>query len=332
MKLKKLPGMPEPFGVEITDIPKISEMTKSEWQELAHVCLNHLVWIIKGQSDLTKEKFSRLCYSWGRPGTFNIDELDRFDTEEEKQEIIDELTRMSFKRLPGLGRVTGMRDEEGNTTGMFADGELDWHSNESGRKNSHPVVLLHGIEGTKGSETHYIENVTPYDNLNSADKNLVDSLICIYKYDKDTNYMESKGDDFTDVVSFGEGVNGVSSLQHKLVWLNTYSSESLQEKPLIATSPGGHKGFAFNFHAFNTFKNKTEQESKEIIEWLKSYLLVDERIYKQYWEDGDLCAFDQIVTLHRRPTEDCSNRLLHRMAVDFSRVEYNDKNIGVCGE
>lgn len=315
MKLTKLPGMPEPFGVEISDIPKLSEMTKNEWKELAQICLNHLVWVIKDQSDLTKEKFSRICYSWGRPGAFDLNELDRFDTEEEKQEIIDELTRMSFKRLPGLGRVTGMRDEEGNTTGMFADGELDWHSNESGRKNPHPVVLLHGVEGTEGSETHYLENVTPYDNLSSEDKKFVDSLICIYEFNP------KKG--------FAAGIDGVSTLQHKLVWLNTYPTKKIIKKPIIQISPGGFKGFAFNFGTFNTFEGKTESESNEIVDWLKNYLIADERIYKHHWRDGDVCAFDQIVTLHCRPTEDCSNRLLHRMAVDFSRVEHNNENTGI---
>jgi hypothetical protein len=49
-------------------------------------------------------------------------------------------------------------------------------------------------------------------------------------------------------------------------------------------------------------------------------MFVPERIYTHNWDDGDVLFMDQIVTLHCRPTKDCSKRLLHRMAFDFSKV------------
>lgn len=313
MKLKKLPNIPEPFGVKITDIPQIKDMTRSEWRELGKVCMKYLVWVIEDQQ-MTKEIFSRFCYSWGKPHVVHEDVFARLDsTPDLKRQLIEEMQRMSFDHLPGLGRVTGIRDDKGRTTGIFADGELGWHCNEAGKLNPHPVVLLHAIEGTKNTQTQFIENVTEYQKLTSEDRKFVDSLVCLYKFD---------GDYIT------ESLNGVSDLQKLIVRLNVYPTDGDNPRPLIQESPGGHRGFCFPFTTFNKFKDKTDQESKEIMDWLKNLLMKDERVYTHNWENNDIVAFDQMVTLHRRPTKDCSKRLLHRIACTFEKIkDYNSEEV-----
>ena len=307
MKLKKIANMPEPFGVEIYDIPLLNEMTRSEWRELGKICLQHLVWIIPNQN-ISKHVFARIAYSWGKPGLFTENDFNQIQDKKIKNEVYDELIRMSITNLPGLARVTGIKTEDGKATGMFSDGELDWHSNESGKENPHPVVLLHGISGTKNSQTQFLENVTKYEKLTTEDKLFFDSLECIYHYNG------------TNIYSDVTGLSGVSATQNQIVRINTYASNEPFIKKLVLTSPGGFKGFAFNFNTFHKFVDKTEKESNEIKEWLKDLLIVDKDIYTHNWEDGDIIAFDQIVTLHRRPTKDCSNRLLHRISCDFSKI------------
>jgi len=305
MKLEKLPNMPEPFGVKITDIPPIKEMTYSECRELGKVCMEYLVWVIEDQ-DMTKEKFSKFSYSWGRPQRITDSFLNKIENKELKKEFIETMKRISFDSLPGLGRVTGMRNEEGKITGIFADGEIDWHSNESGKSNPHPVVLLHAIEGTKNSQTQYLENVTQYRNLSGEDRKFVDSLNCLYYFD--VNEVEFLNKEASEIQKF-------------IIDFNSYPESGFNIKPLIQVSPGGHKGFAFNYRTFRGFEGKTQQESDEIIEWLKNLLIKDEYVYTHEWKDGDVMAFDQIVTLHKRPTKDCSKRLLHRIACNFNKIE-----------
>jgi alpha-ketoglutarate-dependent taurine dioxygenase len=208
---------------------------------------------------------------------------------------------MSFPHLPGLGRITGIRDADGNRTGMFADGELDWHCNQSGTVNPKSVVALQAVEGTRGTHTQFLEGVTTYNTLSGADKAMVDSLVSIYSFKYD-----------------GIGPGSYKTNQ-EIVKVNQVPVDGF-EKPLVAVSPGGHRGINFSYNTILGFKDKTEQENKELFEWLHRVVFVDDYVYTHPWEDGDVLFMDQIVTLHKRPTRDCTKRLLHRMAFDFSRV------------
>lgn len=293
MRLSKLPNMPEPFGYQVEDID-LKTATKSELYDLAGLCKEHLVISFPGQH-VSKERFAQICYTWGQPHRYA--DIDQFTDPETR----GDLERMSFPHLPGLGRITGIRDEEGNRTGMFADGELDWHCNQSGTVNPKCVVALQAVEGTHGTHTQFLEGVTTYNSLSAGDRTLVDSLVSIYGFKLD-----------------GIGP-GATYAQQAIVAMNQNPEDGF-EKPLVAVSPGGHRGLNFSYNTIIGFKGKTTQENKELFEWLHSVVFVDDYVYTHPWEDGDVLFMDQIVTLHKRPTKDCSKRLLHRMAFDFSRV------------
>jgi len=293
MKLIKLPNMPEPFGYQIDDID-LGSLKKADMYELAELCKKHLVITFK-QQNISKEKFSMICYAWGEPHRYA--DINQFTDPEARGDV----ERMSFPHLPGLGRVTGIRDKDGNRTGMFADGELDWHCNQSGTANPKCVVGLQGVEGTKGSQTAFVEGVSVYNNLSAADKAVVDSLVSVYGFKYD---------------SVGPGA---APAQQIILRANMHPTETF-EKPLVAVSPGGHKGISFSYTTITGFKDKTEQENKELFAWLKELVFKPEIIYTHDWDDGDVLFMDQIVTLHCRPTKDCSKRLLHRMAFDFSNL------------
>lgn len=293
MKLTKLPNMPEPFGYQIDDI-NLASLNKQEIHAIANLCKKHLVVTFKHQN-ISKERFALLCYTWGNPHKYA--DIDQFTDPETR----GDLERMSFPHLPGLGRVTGIRDKDGNRTGMFADGKLDWHCNQSGTVNPKCVVALQAVEGTKGTQTAFVEGVTAYNNLSATEKELVDSLVSVYGFKFD-----------------GVGP-GASAAQQAIVQMNQNPEEGF-EKPLVAVSPGGHRGINFSYTTIKGFKGKTEQENKELFDWLYRVVFVQDRVYTHNWDDGDVLFMDQIVTLHCRPTEDCSKRLLHRMAFDFSKV------------
>jgi alpha-ketoglutarate-dependent taurine dioxygenase len=294
MNLVKLPNMPEPFGYQVTDID-LKTASKAEIVELANLCKQHLVITIK-KADISKERFAMICYSWGSPHKYA--EMDKFTDPETR----GDLERMSFPHLPGLGRVTGIRDDKGNRTGMFADGQLDWHCNQSGTINPKSVVALQGVEGTHGTHTQFVEGVTAYNLLSAEDKAVVDGLVSVYGFKLD---------------AVGPGA---SAAQQAIVQMNQNPEDGF-EKPLVAVSPGGHRGINFSYTTIKGFKGKTEAENAELFDWLKRQVLVDERVYTHAWDDGDVLFMDQIVTLHKRPTEDCSKRLLHRMAFDFSKID-----------
>lgn len=315
MKLEKLSNMPEPFGVRITDIPPIEEMTRSEWRELGQVALKHLVWTVGGQQNLSKEKFCRMSYSWGKPQN-DPSKYQMFESygDESKLSIRNIMRQTMYgKKLPGLSRISGIKNDDGEFIGMFPEGELNWHSNESAREKPTPVILLHAIEGTEGTQTQFLENVTEYEKLSNHDQKFVDSLICIYEWN-DKHILKT--------------VEQASDIEKKIMELQILPKKGQTLKPLIATSPGGHRGFSFNFYTFTKFENKTEKESSEIIDWLKNILLKKENVYTHDWKTGDVVAFDQIVTLHKRPIGDFSKRLLNKIACNFDKIikDYNENN------
>ena len=80
-------------------------------------------------------------------------------------------SEISRVAIPKLGEMhPGEREEhdvhelrefdglQASDTGFVADGELDWHSNQSGALQPVPCVALHGEQGTSGSLTEYCEN------------------------------------------------------------------------------------------------------------------------------------------------------------------------------
>jgi alpha-ketoglutarate-dependent taurine dioxygenase len=51
-----------------------------------------------------------------------------------------------------------------------------------------------------------------------------------------------------------------------------------------------------------------------------SHFLKDEYVYHQDWKDGDLVFMDQTITVHRRPTKDCSKRVMIRQTCNFDNI------------
>jgi alpha-ketoglutarate-dependent taurine dioxygenase len=293
VNLIKLSNMPEPFGYEVKGID-LATCGKEEMWQLAELCKKHLVICIKSQP-VSVERYAQICYAWGRPHSYtDIDQIT-------DPEVLDDLRRMSFPHLPGMGRITGIRDAEGNRTGMFADGELDWHCNQSGTTNPKPVVALQAVEGTAGTHTQFLEGVTGYAELTPADRAVVDGLVAIYGWKFD---------------AIGPGAHWA---QQEIVHRNNNPVEGFR-KSIVSVSPGGHRGINYSFNTIIGFEGKTAAENMEIDAWLKDLIFKDSRVYTHAWDDGDVLFMDQIVTLHKRPTKDCTKRLLHRIAFDFSRV------------
>jgi hypothetical protein len=50
------------------------------------------------------------------------------------------------------------------------------------------------------------------------------------------------------------------------------------------------------------------------------HFLKDEYVYHQDWNNGDLVFMDQTITVHRRPTKDCSKRVMIRQTCNFDNI------------
>ena len=161
MKITKIPGLGR-FGVFIDDVD-LFNITDAEWNEIGQLHMKSLVTIIRNtnldvktyQNLIKKITLDRntITLDWKQKYGSNYFERGINDDPE-----IDEIDRIAMKELGNMCvdqtiRVSNKRNENGDRIGMFAEGELLWHSNESGRLIFTPGVSLLGHANMIGSST-----------------------------------------------------------------------------------------------------------------------------------------------------------------------------------
>ena len=322
MKTRKLSGFGS-LGVEIYDVD-LNTIGPKEMEEIGFISLDQLLVVIGKECvrGISLERFHSICMSWvtdpqadfaylqetfqkmiGNYGPARGPDGLPLDIDDQGRQMIEEAYRIvkGIEHLPGMSRVTGKRDESGNNTGMFADGELEWHCNNQGAEHRAPGVGLIGWEGATGSCTEFLNTADPYEQLNSEWRSICDELVAVHRFMP------------------GAIAPGVSEIQERLLKFNMCPDDDT-EIPLVVTSPAGRKGLHFAFTSIHHFKGMSEAESQKTVAYLKERIIRDEYIYRHNWVDGDLLFFDNSITLHRRPTKDCSKRLMFRMAFNYDRL------------
>ena len=95
---------------------------------------------------------------------------------------------------PGLFRVTNER-KEGEKIGIFADKELDWHSNGNGRKSgTEACVMLYCLKPGENSVTSFCDTRQAYNDLSKEDRHYYDNIDCNFKFENNTFYKLEEDD------------------------------------------------------------------------------------------------------------------------------------------
>ena len=183
MKTKKLNGFGS-LGVEVYDLD-LKTCSDTELKELGKIVIDQLVVYVNADNcSVSPERLNHIAQIFGDP--FGGQDQSAYKMVEEKRKN-GQLTRKDLKALkelrkirqglehnPGMIRVTGMRDEEGDYLGMFAEGELDWHSDRQGTGNFVPCILLNAVEGTEGTSTEFLQTADAYELLTPEWKNIIE--------------------------------------------------------------------------------------------------------------------------------------------------------------
>ena len=295
------------LGAQAVDI-NLQTASDSDLIELGKLVFDKLVVYVDAKcASVTPERFQYIQSRWGDP--VSSDAGKRLEERIKKDgwnklyvETARDMKAMRKDMLPGMIRVTGIKDKKGNRTGMFADGELDWHSNQQSDNNGYaPLIGLQGVEGTQGSCTEFLQTVDALNDLDNDTRTEVEQLVAIHTFEKDR-------------VS-----RGTSDSQALITNLQLVPEDNT-EMPVIATAPNGDKGMHFPWTSIVGFKDYTQEEFEKLFNYLVNHLWQDKYVYKHYWKDGEIVWMDQIVTLHRRPGSDTSKRLLHRMCSNWSNI------------
>lgn len=310
MKTRKLDGFGS-LGVEVYDLD-LKTCTDDDIKQLGQIVIDQLVVYVNADNcSISPERLNHIAHVFGDP--FGGIDQSAYKMVEEKRRN-HQLTRQDLKALrelrkirvgleqyPGMIRVTGMKDDEGDYIGMFAEGELDWHSDRQGTGNFVPMIMLQAVEGTVGTSTEFLQTADAYELLTPEWKNIIDNLIGVHRYTP------------------GKMAPGLNASQDNILRMNMCPIDD-SEVPLVCYSPGGRKGIRLSYNTLDHFKGFSHKESNEILQFIMQHFLRPEYVYHQDWNNGDLIFMDQTITVHRRPTKDCSKRVMIRQTCNFDNI------------
>jgi alpha-ketoglutarate-dependent 2,4-dichlorophenoxyacetate dioxygenase len=277
---KALPGV----GYEYFDLD-LQSMSTDEVREFGKVLIEDNVVLLRNQKLDDRDDIVRVAHAIGR--TMQSDKF--FNDDKHK----------------GLGRVTNQRDENGKKIGLFADKDLDWHSNGNNRDTGRECcVMLYCIRPGVNSITSFADTRKAYQDLPDDIKELLDDVDCNFKFKNNTFYHLDEGD---QELEFFENSNLYpEGLVKPLVYQHPFSKE---------------KGLYFTFHSINKMWRRSGEPLDEA--WLRQYLydhvFQDKYIYHHdSWQHGDMIFMDQFHSIHRR-NEVQGDRFMWRLTVDYSK-------------
>jgi alpha-ketoglutarate-dependent taurine dioxygenase len=310
MKTRKLNGFGS-LGVEVYDLD-LKTCSDDEIKELGKVVVDQLVVYVNAKNcTVPPERLNHIAQVFGDP--FGGQDQSAYEMVKEKRkqhqltskdlQVLKELRkiRQGLEHNPGMIRVTGKRDDEGDYMGMFAQGELDWHSDRQGTGNFVPMILLQAVEGTEGTSTEFLQTADAYEMLSPEWKNIIDNLVGVHRYTP------------------GKMAPGLNASQDNILRMNMCPIDN-SEVPFVCYSPGGRKGVRLSYNTLDHFKGFNKKDSDEILKFIISHFMKDEYVYHQDWQNGELVFMDQTITVHRRPTKDCSNRVMIRQTCNFDNI------------
>jgi alpha-ketoglutarate-dependent taurine dioxygenase len=320
MKVSKIPGLGR-FGIFIDDVD-FEHLSNDEWMEIGKLHLQNFVTIIR-DCNLRWQDQPEWLMKFGdtRYGIrYNILKKYPSKTWSEVVELslanspeiedVDKLRLSNIARMqeidPNTGRhvmrVSGKVDDNGHPMGMFAEGELLWHSNESGTLTFTPGVALLSGEGMVGSATGFLTTTDYYESVSNAFRSELDEMILIHSFTP------------------GRINPGLRLEQDEVMHANMCPDDGV-EIPMVMRSPGGLLGLHYSVNTIHSIKGATQQESDEIFAAIDEGLFRDEYIYDHWYKgNGDFCLFDNSITLHRRLGE-TTNRLAYRVQHDYSNLQ-----------
>ena len=206
---------------------------------------------------------------------------------------------------PGLFRVTNER-KDGEKIGIFADKELDWHSNGNGRKSGKECcVALYCVRPGENSVTSFCDTRQAYRDLSEEDREFYKQIDCTFKFENGTFYDLDEDDKELKMFQ-----GGARDFKYGVT------------KPLVYTHPyDGDEGLYFTFHYIRDMwvrGNKEEKLDKEpIFEKLMAHIFQDKYIWHHDdWQPGDFIFMDQFHSIHKRNAVE-GDRYLYRLSFDY---------------
>ena len=312
MKVTKLPGLGR-FGAFIDDLD-LKNISDEEWMELGRLHLEQKVTIIRNVN-INPREFELLMMKWGRISNLFFYRMAR-DFALARKELTDEdkmlmqygeiMRPVEFGTNTRLAKITSIADEQGNQSGIYGKGLLDWHTDEGGQLAHTRNTSILGYKDMVGSSTEFCSTVDWYEGQSESFRSELDDMIATHEFQIDKlspNYKEGNDDKTNEEIY--------------LFSLKTICPEP-SELPLIMVGPGGHKGLYHSSSTLNGIKGMSKIESDKLFDYINKTLFTPEHIYEHhYTADNDLLLMDNTTTTHRR-VNGSDTRLAYKVHQDYS--------------
>lgn len=179
-----------------------------------------------------------------------------------------------------LIRVTGAKNKDG-PLGMFAKNEgTPWHCDNPYPHPQRALTYLYAVQGSKNSITAWANSQLAFNDLDNELKQKLKKA-----YMKNHRYSPS-------------------------------GHETEEYMPVYDESRGSY--VLIPFFQIDHFKDMSEIESKEIVEFLNEFFIRDKYVYSHNWNDGDLIFSNERLSNHKRfPFDKMEERILHKACFGF---------------
>jgi alpha-ketoglutarate-dependent taurine dioxygenase len=198
-----------------------------------------------------------------------------------------------------LQRVTGELNKDGfEGTAGFPE-EFKWHADLQYKLDGCDITWLHGIKGTKGSKTSWLNTINAYNDLTTSEKEFYENIKVITVSGRGHNSADDNTESSNCKIYYDVPIN------------------------LVYKNIAGQIGLFLPFDQIYCVEGLSEKQSKEIIEPLISHITQEKYCYHHDWDDGDIVISEQWLGLHKRwAFENMHKRLLHRAVFRFPDQDY----------
>jgi alpha-ketoglutarate-dependent taurine dioxygenase len=282
MKTRALQNYDSTAGVEVYDIDLNSN---DEIIELGKLVADQCVVFI--DQKISTPRLSEIMTQWGQPSRSLIHNYILEGKLEGRhwREILLNLgyVNKETKDMAAVSMVSYKNDDRHRPMGLFANGELDWHSDQCATDDSQRIIGLQSVSDTENSQTTFLCTHDAYEGLSSDMRSMVKELYVKHKWRN--NVMAP----------------GLNATQTLLIHYNMVHLDG-QETQLYRETVTGRSGMKLPTHSFDGFVGMSMEESNRVLNELRQAVFNDKYVYTQNWQDGQIVFMDQEITLHARPT------------------------------
>jgi len=179
--------------------------------------------------------------------------------------------------------VSYIQGDKGRPTGMFQNGELNWHSDQCAFEDAQRVIGLKSVSDSENSQTQFLCTHDAYESLSSDMKSMIKELVVKHRWIDN------------------EMAPALNDIQASLLRYNMVPLDGM-ETSLYTETASGLSGMKIPSFTFDGFVGLSREESDKILNEIKKIIFQDKYVYTQNWKDGQVVFMDQEITLHKRPT------------------------------